>query len=424
MKVHSNLRKLRVLSLFSGCGGLDLGFEGGFKALREAACADMLTSSGNARKNKWVLLPKTRFETVFANDIREDAKLAWENFFSQNKSVFRLESIVDLVKAHKEAGDVFPANVDVVTGGFPCQDFSVAGKRHGFKSHKTHNGGKASIDSPSLENRGQLYIWMREVIDIARPKVFIAENVKGLVEFGNIKDIIESDFSRVAGNGYLVVPAKVLHAADYGVPQSRERVIFIGFKRSALAVGALKELSKNPISPEYEPYPAPTHSYTTHSENLLPPITVSQAFADLDEPEISKDTAQQKYSKAKYMGKHCQGQTEVNLCGVGPTIRAEHHGNIEYRRLSVENGGKHVEELAKGLKERRLTVRECARLQTFPDEYEFVIPKTKDKKGVSASGAYRLIGNAVPPLLGYAIARQLEKNWGLYFGGGEDDCID
>ncbi len=116
------------------------------------------------------------------------------------------------------------------------------------------------------------------------------------------------------------------------------------------------------------------------------------------------------------MGKHCQGQSEINLNGVGPTIRSEHHGNIEYRRLSLEHGGTHKEELAKGLKERRLTIRECARIQTFPDDYEFILPSIGNNKSVSASDAYKLIGNAVPPLLGFHIAMRLQENWELYFG--------
>lgn len=101
--------------------------------------------------------------------------------------------------------------------------------------------------------------------------------------------------------------------------------------------------------------------------------------------------------------------------GVGPTIRSEHHGNIEYRRLSAEHGGQHTDELKNGLKERRLTIRECARIQTFPDDYEFIISPKEGNKGVSASDAYKLIGNAVPPLLGFHIAKRLENNWNLYF---------
>jgi len=115
------------------------------------------------------------------------------------------------------------------------------------------------------------------------------------------------------------------------------------------------------------------------------------------------------------MGKHCQGQVEVNPNGVAPTIRSEHHGNIEFRRLSIENGGRNFEEIQAGLSERRLSVRECARIQTFPDDFPFIIPKSRDHKGVSASDAYKLIGNAVPPLLAYHIAKRLEDNWSRYF---------
>ena len=115
------------------------------------------------------------------------------------------------------------------------------------------------------------------------------------------------------------------------------------------------------------------------------------------------------------MGAHCQGQTEVKLDSVGPTIRSEHHGNIEYRRLSKEHGGLHTEELSAGLLERRLTIRECARLQTFPDNYQFIQNATAEYKGVSASDAYKIIGNAVPCVLAYHIAKNIESKWKLYF---------
>ena len=123
------------------------------------------------------------------------------------------------------------------------------------------------------------------------------------------------------------------------------------------------------------------------------------------------------------MGKHCQGQVEVKLDSVSPTIRSEHHGNIEYRRLSKENGGKYISELDKGMIERRLTIRECARLQTFPDDYQFILPKTDDNVSVSASAAYKIIGNAVPCVLAYNIAKNLEKKWSLYFKEGDNDHL-
>ena len=84
--------------------------------------------------------------------------------------------------------------MDIVTGGFPCQDFSVAGKRKGFSSHKDHNGNYIKEEIPSEETRGKLYMWMREVIQITKPNIFIAENVKGLANLGEVKKIIANSF--------------------------------------------------------------------------------------------------------------------------------------------------------------------------------------------------------------------------------------
>ena len=256
------------------------------------------------------------------------------------------------------------------------------------------------------------------MISITKPKVFIAENVKGLTNLEDAKTIIENDFSSVCDGGYLVVPAIVLNAAEYGVPQGRERVIFFGFKKSDLTARALAELSEKVISEEYDPYPVKTHSLQNNPRGKMKRyVSVGDAMIGLDEPEKSKDKNQRSYSRAKFMGKHCQGQQEIKLDYVGPTIRSEHHGNIEYRRLSYEHGGTHREELEKGLAERRLTIRECARIQTFPDDYNFIIPAHGENKSVSASEAYKIIGNAVPPLLAYNIAKRLEDNWHKYFGG-------
>lgn len=414
---------LNVLSLFSGCGGMDLGFEGNFNVLNKSVNKVIHPEWRLQRLNEhWIKLDKTRFHTVFANDIKAEAKAAWINYFGRkgiDKSSYYLDSIVDLVKIQKENNiNIFPTKVDVVTGGFPCQDFSVSGKRLGFESDKGHNGKKIGTEVPTTENRGNLYMWMREVISLTKPKVFIAENVKGLTNLEDAKQIIENDFASVCNGGYIVVPAKVLNAAEYGVPQGRERVIFYGFKKSELREEALMELTSTNISDRYNPYPVPTHSLSdNNTDNRKHYVTVSDAFVELEEPEKSNDVSQQKYSKAKFMGRHCQGQQEVKLDGTAPTIRSEHHGNIEFRRLSKINGGQYEEELNSGLKERRLTVRECARIQTFPDDYEFVIPMRGNNKSVSASEAYKIIGNAVPPLLAYHIAKRLEENWNLYFGG-------
>ena len=412
---------MRLLSLFSGCGGMDIGFEGGFWCLKKAINSAMHKEWITQENGSWVKLAKTNFETVFANDINPYAKAAWVSYFEAFKEnandIYHLNSIVDLVKSYQQGQFSFPDNIDMVTGGFPCQDFSVAGKRRGFNSYKSHLGGLLDKDEPTEESRGKLYMWLREVISITQPKMFIAENVKGLTNLDNVKDIIEHDFASAANGGYLIVPSKVLYAPDYGVPQSRERVFFIGFKKSALTKEALYALSQESIDPKYDPYPIKTHSAKgdVNVNHLEPIVTCHDAFIDLKEPDCSDDPSQQKFSKAKFMGSHCQGQTEVKLNDVGPTIRSEHHGNIEYRRLSSEHGGTNSQELLAGLPERRLTVRECARIQTFPNDYQFILGKTATNVAVSASNAYKIIGNAVPCVLAYHLAKNLEAKWPLYF---------
>ena len=409
--------KFRVLSLFSGCGGMDLGFEGSFIAHRKSFPKDSKYIEHVINKN-WVMLKKTKFKTVFANDILNEAEVAWTTYMSRfgyQPEMYHNISIVDLVKMHRKGADIFPKNIDVVTGGFPCQDFSVAGKRKGFNSDKDDYGKKREGDEPSEETRGKLYYWMKQVINIVKPKIFVAENVKGLVNFGDVKDIIQKDFASADGNGYIVLPPQVLHAGNFGVPESRERVIFIGIRKDALCLDALQALSTNDIPEEYNPYPKPTHAATAKGSNLLGIVTTQDVLEGLKEPEESIDISQQLYSKAKFLTSG-QGQAEIKLDSLGPTIRSEHHGNIEYRRLSLQHGGKYIGELKAGLKERRLTPRECALIQTFPPDYRFVMKKTSGRGfRLSSSGAYKVIGNAVPPVLAFNIAMRIQELWDKYF---------
>lgn len=421
--------KKNLLSLFTGCGGMDIGFEGGFKIPKATINTDIHHDWIQRTDDKYYYLKETFFETKFANDISEHAKIAWNDYFSKKRGcnlngTFKVGSIVDIVKEYRNGNNkVFPENVEIVTGGFPCQDFSIAGKRKGFNSHKDHHGKIINSDIPTEETRGKLYMWMKEVVEITLPKIFIAENVKGLANLGEVKEIIQSDFSNINGDGYLVLSPKVLHSGQYGVPQSRERIIFIGFKKSALTKEALAELSKTEIAEEFTPYPVATHRLNgemqfTSVEHLMKNFTKSkEVLLDLKEPDTTSDFSQMFYSKAKFMGVHCQGQKEIELDKLAPTIRSEHHGNIEFRRLSIDNGGKQIDELQKGLKERRLTLRECARIQTFPDDFNFVIPNSENKTkfSVSPSVGYKLVGNAVPPLLAYHIAKKIESNWEFYF---------
>lgn len=398
-------KDLRVLSLFSGAGGMDLGLEGGF--LTHVLSVGMDVHSGNCRNDgNWVRVPGTRFVTVFANDINKDAKTAWTNYFSvrdgRPADIYHIESIVDLVKRY-EAGDntVFPDNIDVVTGGFPCQDFSVAGKRLGFNSNKNDQGTIREDDSET--SRGKLYYWMKRVIDIVRPKLFIAENVKGLLSLSDAFQIIRDDFSK---NGYYVVEPQILRAWEFGVPEKRERVIFIGVREDALNDSVYEKL----VTREINLYPEATHSLE-HNESLLDVVTCRDVLSHLKEPsEEVDDLSQMCYSTAKYLGRKRQGQTEISWNGLAPTIRSEHHGNIEYRRLSKEHGGEMVEDNS-GI-ERRLTPRECALIQTFPLDYEFVM---KGDRKLTQSAAYKIIGNAVPPVLAYKIALHLEEIWDNIF---------
>ena len=412
------MNKRKVASLFSGCGGMDIGFEGDFEVHKSCLNSTEQHLVKKADKSGFVKLDSLGFETVFACDVNHKAKEAWNSYFSKKRDVtgvYEAESIVDIVKDIKAGKRKNLKDIDVVTGGFPCNDFSVAGKRLGFNSDKSHLGNRKLLqdnEDPTAENRGMLYYWMREYVAQVKPKIFYAENVKGLVSLGDAKAVIEKDFSSIDGSSYIVVPVKVLNATHYGIPQTRERVIFIGINKQKLKADVLRYVDKHGTLPDtLNPYPLQTHgNQTSDGRKILPISTTKAAFAGLKEPELSKDLSQQAYSKAKYIGKKLQGQAEVNLLGAGPTIRAEHHGNIEFRRLNKANGGKNLEELAKGLQQRRLTVRECARIQTFPNDYEFVIPNK-----LSASDGYRLIGNAVPPLLAYRLAQRVDVIWDELF---------
>lgn len=411
-RAMSSIKKKTVASLFSGCGGMDLGFEGGFEVLRRSISdrSDIIEPNG-----PFVRLPNTSFKTIFSCDVVKSTKIAWENYFAEirgaDPEIFHLESIVDVVKSLRSGNDDYGlrtpqgrSRVDVVTGGFPCNDFSVAGKRLGFDSNKSHRGNRTllndELDDPTAENRGMLYFWMKEFIAEVRPKVFYAENVKGLVSLGDAKRIIEHDFASIGNSSYFVLPVKVLKAVEFGVPQTRERVIFIGVDKTKLQPAVRRYVNEHgTLPPELDLYPQ-----ETHGDYRVPIVTAGEALGDLPEPIDSTDPSHQSYSKAKYMGK-MQGQAEVKNHKPGPTIRAEHHGNIEFRRLSEINGGTNNDG-----EERRLSVRECARIQTFPDDFPFVIPGK-----LSASDGYRAIGNAVPPLLAWRLADRLDAVWHSLF---------
>ena len=397
---------------------MDLGFEGNFTVHSSSLSSWELEKYQLVEdSNVFVKLDALPFETIFACDVNAKAKASWDEFFSKRRDInetYHMQSIVDIVKNIKSGEMPIPKNIDVVTGGFPCNDFSVAGKRLGFNSNKSHAGNSKILDGqddPTVENRGMLYFWMREFISLVEPYVFYAENVKGLVSLGDAKEVISRDFESINGSGYFVLPVRVLKAIEYGVPQTRERVIFIGLNKSKMKQEVLEYIEKHQaLPPELDFYPKASHGPGgLWTEDLRQYSTTGDVFSGLVEPEISQDPSQRAYSRAKYLLKG-QGSSEILLDKPGPTIRAEHHGNIEFRRRSQANGGKNLIELSAGLEQRRLSVRECSRLQTFPDDFEFVI----DGK-LSASDGYRLIGNAVPPLLAYRLGQRLESVWDKVF---------
>lgn len=301
---------------------MDLGFVGGFRYLSQ-------------------LYPRNRFTVVRAYDINPKAV---DTYNANLDPVAEKRDVTTLSK-----NDI--PEVDVVLGGFPCQDFSVAGKRQGISVH-----------------RGRLYKALVRTVEAARPKVFVAENVKGLLSAnaGLAIRVIADDFAN-AGPGYRI-HMRVLNAADYGVPQRRERVFIVGIR--------------NDLCGDFS-FPEPGHAppAIADGESLLPWVTARQALEDLEDQARLMSLPNWEWSKAsKNRG---QGNNAIAPDKPAPTIRAEHHGNIEFHYSLL----------------RRLSVREAARLQSFPDDFVFK---------ASMSEAYKLVGNAVPPVLAWHLARSIQ----------------
>ncbi len=303
-----------MISLFSGAGGLDLGLEGGFTFLDKR-------------------YKKRPFEIIWANDNNQRACKTLALNFPHARVICE-----DILKVLEE--QPMP-DADIVVGGFPCQDFSLSGKRGGL-----------------TVKRGQLYLSMVETIKRIQPKFFLAENVKGLISWQQglgIRTMV-NDFEKL---GYHV-EYRVLNAADYGVPQNRERVIIIGIRKD---VGS--EIT----------WPKPTHQNKR--------VNLKKAIGDLEDDHAHFCLPNSGYSKAKLFP-GTQGNTTTNAAKPGPTMRAEHHGNIEFHYKLP----------------RRLSAREAARIQSFPDDFVFL---------QSTSDAYRQVGNAVPPILAWHLAGALER---------------
>lgn len=326
-----------LVSLFSGCGGMDVGFE------------------------------QAGFKRIWANDFDKDAQ-----------ATFRLNlGEIDGRDIRDVPAEEIP-DCDVITAGFPCQPFSNAGSRKGIN-----------------DSRGMLYMECLRIIKAKKPKVFLFENVKGLmsskyIDGRNLVDVIASDLNEM---GYAVT-YKVLNAVDYGVPQRRERLIMVGIR---------SDLEKQFVFPK--PIPISENQQLKYVLNIpssvrnqvdwplspqamsmLPYIPEGGSWKDIPYdrlPERLKKIRDnmQKYHAPKFYRRF--GLTEIN-----GTITAS---------AQPENCG-----IIHPTENRRYTIREVARIQSFPDNYLFFDGNLKE-----ITAAYKVIGNAVPCGLANAIAKEI-----------------
>lgn len=322
------MQKLRVVSLFSGCGGMDLGLMGGFR----------FNNRNYARST---------YEIVHSSDIDERVVEMFNQNFSHEAKALDVRNL---------SGADLP-EYDVLTGGFPCQSFSISAqnpKRLGFR-----------------DLRGQLFFEIKRLLQETRPRAFVAENVKGLLSAnsGEAFPLILSEFEEA---GYHI-RWKILNAADYGVPQRRERVFIVGF-------------AKAPDAERFS-FPEPTTA-TNHvplSSILEPDDQIESRF--YFSAKAVKGMRHTKNSRAMNKGRV---QDPKNPCNTVSSHLAKVSLNSTDPVLKV------------GRRYRMLTPREVARVQSFPERF---------KLECSRSTAYRGLGNAVPPAvmwhLGQSLARVL-----------------
>ena len=310
---------MKVISLFSGCGGLDLGF----------------INAG--------------MEIIWANDLYADAVETYKKNIGDH---ITLKSILE-VKSNE-----IP-DCDGVIGGFPCQGFSLA------------NTGR-NVD----DTRNFLYREFVRVIKDKKPKFFIAENVKGILSLGKGK-VFEKIIKDFSSCGY-VVRYHLFNAADYGVPQRRERVFIFGIRRDV-------EFD------EMQFPPSPTHSKDKVNLKIKKWVSIGDALAKIPEPgmEDPKKIPNHTGTKFKLKNNGYLGHRQIDPNMPSPTITAR----------GDEKGG--VVIIHHPSNKRRLTVREAAAVQSFPLNFHFI--------GNNTSG-YRQIGNAVPPVLAAEIAKSVKKS--------------
>ncbi len=303
---------------------------------------------------------KADHEIVWANDNDVDSIKTYKNYFCEK---------LGLDENHVMLGDIKDVRTDdipdgdVVIGGFPCQGFSIANPyRH------------------TEDSRNELYLELLRIIKGKKPKYFIAENVQGITSIGGyetsedqkhkegkvLKMILE-DFRKA---GYYV-KWKVLNAADFGVPQLRKRIIILGTRH-----GVYPDLL----------HPEPTHNQYPERSDLPTWTTLRSAIGNLPDPNSSHVLKNHIGTSHQVKINGFIGNRATQWDKPSPTIVGRGGGT----------GGPVI--IPHPNLERRLTVRETARIQCFPDNFEFY---------GSISSCYRQIGNAVPWPLAYHVARML-----------------
>lgn len=362
---------MRVISLFSGAGGLDLGF--------------MLAGH----------------KIIWANDFDKDALDTYSynlNKIEQHKIV--LGDITELLNIEKEEINAFIPDGDIVIGGFPCQGFSVA-----------------NMNRSMSDSRNHLYLEILKVVEAKNPKYILLENVKGLenMEKGKVLQMILKDLE-TSGIGYSI-SYNVFNACDYGVPQNRERVIIAGVRKD-IKNNIFEEKAEKKCLKDYKTLIIrPTHfkngvvspKYSSvQISNLLYNYLKEQNYVKIDKlmdssedykyvtvRDVIQDLPLEYTPDDKNILNHDGTKCEVKINGrvgnratewdkISPTIMGR--GSGTGGPLIIPHPNLH----------RRMSVREVARIQSFPDEYFFI---------GSNSAKYRQIGNAVPPIFAYYLGK-------------------
>ena len=328
--------KPQLISLFSGCGGMDLGFK------------------------------KAGFDIIYANDFDSDAQAV----YSLNLGKIDKRDILSVGEDEIPDGDI-------LTAGFPCQPFSNAGNRKGVH-----------------DSRGMLYKECLRIIKKKMPKVIVFENVKGLlstkyIDGRNLAEVIVEDLSNMKGIGYNVVH-QLVNASDYGVPQNRERVLFVGVRKDlGVTFKFPKKQDKEKMTLRYildVPEDATNNidwSLSPQALEMIQYIPEGGSWKDVPYEHLAPRFQKIRNDMKKYHSPNFYRRfSRDEICGtMTASAQPENCGIIH----PTEN--------------RRYTVREVARIQTFPDEFNFL---TDTPRNITAM--YKVIGNAVPVTLAYNIA--------------------